>query len=220
MNLKVIIPKRHHKTLNSFLSLNSDIKKLIKEFLKELNPLSFSLKKEIQEFVKINNLKYDEIIEIIEFFRILYYNYYSSDLKIDDFVNDILLDKEKELIEKNKEIFKEILSFEDTLGIISKGDYLSEVLGNKFLNTLLITDLRPIYYEDPLKHPEYFIINHNLKIVYFTENRKIKEFSYNLKKEDIKNLIKKLERALKKEKSLKEICRKKKLNIIENESNY
>lgn len=60
----------------------------------------------------------------------------------------------------------QILSLDDTVGIVSKATYLSGEHEHILHNAELFTDLRPVFKSDPQQEPIGAIVTHNLKLTY------------------------------------------------------
>lgn len=94
----------------------------------------------------------------------------------------------------------------DRLITITKALELRNEHNRTFCDAKILTDLRPVFQEDPSSPPTGAVIIHTLKIEYH-EDEEHKEFFVALDRHDIATLTRVLERATAKAKSLSETLR-------------
>jgi len=184
--------------------LEDNQKQRILEIYKEKLPHDFNgAIKEIQEEIgleanKVWDLTYSAISS--------YLTYFHSGKLLEDFLKKIKNDKTREFL-------KELLKMDKSIGIISKIIYLENESPNIFIKTNLITDLRPIYFNDPLVETQNGVIKHTLSIT-IEESGILKNIYITLNHNDLKELSRVIERGLNKEKTLEESCRNKNFKLF------
>ena len=221
MKVELRMPKKELEVLKDFILLPKEQQDYFINKLKIMSPESPL--KVIKEIEENTDFKQEIIRSFLEFAGSFYLNYYSFkrfNLTHDEFINDVVIDSikgydmELEIEDHTKEILKEILNMEDSIGMLSKISSLSKESPNNFAMVRIITDLRHIYYNNPSKIPCYSLIKHNLVINYIDNYSKIKEKFFSLDLDDLLELRKVVERAIEKEKTLKILCKKKDIIII------
>jgi len=120
---------------------------------------------------------------------------------------------ENEIVEsKNKKTFEERLLFlleNKQIFCATRGQNLLAEFGNVFINTRIVTDIRPIFNINVDESPEGGMIIHNLSIHYHSDAEAVhKDIYFALDSDDIKMLKDALDRAEKKEGSLRHIFEK------------
>ena len=219
------IPESHLELLNALINLTLEQRKLLLDSLKKCNP-TLNRNEVITELSQLTKIKKDILFQIIEYSVSLYRGFYEIGYeKKDDFINQYREAFEIEIKDKienfdtlkEKIIFdfiQDILDLDRSIGIIAKGDSLTLNDAKIFLQSRIITDLRPIYpFNINKENIEFAIISHNLKIQYI-ENNKEKEIFISLDDIDLRNLQSVIERALIKQLSLKRLCQENQINII------
>ncbi len=219
------IPEDDLKILEKFVQLPSEQQDFILQELTEISPTT-PLNIIEKRISNKSDYKFEDIHEFFKFLINFYINFFYFKDSIDNFneeviIPSIILHKSKlKLAEQDYENIKlvsaKILSLDKNIGIISKIPYLSEENPNNYMKSHIITDLRYIFYNDPSEIPDYALIKHTFKIDYI-KSRKIEEAFYTLNLNDIIELKKNIERAIEKEGSLKELCKKNKINLLKEE---
>lgn len=111
----------------------------------------------------------------------------------------------------------EALSGENALAISSKARSVINEYPKVYCSARVLTDLRPVFKSDVEKGPAAFVVTHTLKIIYH-ENEEHREVFVAIDPEDLSDLVIQLERAVKKEASLKALSAGKDILILENRS--
>jgi hypothetical protein len=107
------------------------------------------------------------------------------------------------------------LSYERTLGTAAKaGDVLTQH-ERIFDNARIVTDLRPIFHVDVTEKPDAAVIIHTLKITQRDHSRNRTDLYFALDHNDLLVMRDLIERALKKEKTLKEIINSSKITVLD-----
>ena len=120
---------------------------------------------------------------------------------------------ENNLYDKIRDFLKDFLKLDKSLGIKAKIAYLEIENPNIIVSTHIITDFRPIYFKDPLMELKYGLIKHTLSFT-FRETGGFKDIFFTLDRDDLKELSRLIERALNKEKTLEESCKKNDIRIF------
>lgn len=219
------IPESHLRILEKFIRVPSEQQNLILQKFSEISP-AITLKSIEEIIMKELNYEQKDSQDFIRFLLNFYINYFYYKRTIEEFNEEVvipsfILSKSKLKIEEKdfdyiKSTSERILSLDKTIGIISKISYLSDENPNHYLKSHLITDLRYIFYSEPTEIPDYALIIHTLKVNYFS-NKKLQEIFITLDCEDLKELKKNIKRAIKKEKSLRELCKRNRTNILKEE---
>jgi len=102
---------------------------------------------------------------------------------------------------------EELLSLDDLLGVTGRALGVMHEQEHVWRSSRVLTDLRPVFASDPDRAPSAFVLIHNLRITYREEGR-TREFFVALDASDLRKLQKTLDRAVKKEKSLKTFAQK------------
>lgn len=221
MNINLRMPKKELETLRKFISFPVEQQDL---FINKLNTLSpESPLGVINEILDNTDFKKKDVREFLDFADSFYLNYYifnKYNKSPDDYIQEVLIDSitdldvELEINEHTKNKLKQILEMEDSLGVISKVSSLIKENPNNFANSRIITDLRHIYYNNPTRKPHYSLIKHTLIMYYLDIDNQFKEKFFTLDLDDLLSLRRIVERAIEKDKSLKELCDQKDIVII------
>lgn len=95
---------------------------------------------------------------------------------------------------------KEVFTLDDTLGVSSKAWSVAWDSERTYCFSRMLTDLRPVFKSNS-EETAVFVLVHNLKIA-FHEGSETKEFFVSLTAKDLQKLLKVLQRAERKERSL------------------
>lgn len=155
----------------------------------------------------------ENVIRVFEAIRGLYDFRLRTDKPIGELVTEVIESAlEDETLKSkinDKEKFSErlnrALSFNNSLGITAKAENVMSEHQNVFVESKILTDLRPIFSEEIDEDNPVTTIIHNLRITYFADNN-MKSMVFALDSEDIDKLEEIIARARSKEKRLKEIC--------------
>ncbi|MHA1675321.1 MAG: hypothetical protein ACTSYI_17050, partial [Promethearchaeota archaeon] len=194
-------------------SLLSDLKAILvksstTQIAEELEEKHEFTKDEIEEFISAmillstikNDLKsnYEEVLDevIKKGFKRFKDNYNLEESKIDDFIVEI----------------KKVLSSEN-FSIQSKISRLKIDIPNKILSSTIYSDSRYVFSEDPTEIPTHSVINHSLKLTFRDANR-INELYFGLDGEELINLKNIVDRAIKKDKTLRLLCKQNKIRVV------
>jgi len=107
-----------------------------------------------------------------------------------------------------------VLSLERTLGVTAKAAEVKLEQERVYSDARVMTDLRPIFANDPAAPPLSAVLIHNLRIAFVTEND-TQEFFVALDERDLDDLIRTLQRAKAKEKTLKSFAERTGLKCLD-----
>lgn len=108
----------------------------------------------------------------------------------------------------------DLLSFEESLGITSKAAEVMNEHQRIYCSARILTDLRPVFREEVAPGPAAAVIVHNLRIN-FHKPQEIEQFFVSMSSSDLKELRGIIDRALKKEASLKKVAELAKLPCLD-----
>ncbi len=187
------------------MKLKGDKFSAILKIIKESSPtLKISiLSEKISETLKMSRL---DAVTIMQTLIDLSGIYFSYDAKIDDFLQSlydaIMQAKPDSEIDLNfKKFIKELLESPE-FALTSKANFIDSEYKNKITGIRILTDLRPLFNEDPEVKPSHAMINHLLKLEYDCDGE-LKEEYFQINAKIVKKLKDYCDRALKKEESLK-----------------
>lgn len=111
---------------------------------------------------------------------------------------------DKELAKSLNENLNIILPAINTIKVTQKARELQVENKNNFSEARIISDIRMVFDDDDMdKKHQYAVIVHHLKFIYFSSENKNKEFYISLDISDLKELQDIVNRAIKKEASIK-----------------
>ncbi|MHA1271703.1 MAG: hypothetical protein ACTSPY_18080 [Candidatus Helarchaeota archaeon] len=211
------LPPQLLEILNEWIKNYDEQREIV---LQEIEKVEQSLKFEDLELhlIEKSSLDRKEVIMLIQSIVGLFLNYYDSDQSIEEFIEEIIKDETiKSGIDDEKKIksfLMRILKLEATLGMMSKAIDIMQDHDCVYRNSRIFTDLRHIFSKDIKESPKNAIIIHTLKFI-TTKGGDIKEIYIAMDSNDLIQLKKVIERAINKEQSLKSLCTKNKIRILE-----
>ncbi|MHA1491456.1 MAG: hypothetical protein ACTSRI_17610 [Promethearchaeota archaeon] len=197
-------PPRVFKLNEDIKEIDEKARKIILESLKKNLPDDYEAT--IEEIRNNTDLGKNKIVDIIFKLISLYITHYHSGISIDEFL-------EGKKYDETRDFFKEVLIGDDSIGIISKRIFLEIENTNILYKTNIITDFRPIYFNDPLVEPQYGIIKHTLGLT-VQSSAGLKEIFITLDKQSLEELSRVVERGRNKEKTLENSCKKNKIKLF------
>ncbi len=227
MAFELIIPLDDLPILRTILNLDKDQKKVITIQFKAYRPLKYYGEgiqsiEGFEEFPTIFKL-------LITLYRLSQNLLEDKRVKdIDDFISQLINSFIKQLKSKNyqfdedfddkiksmKQFLKSLLGTETFLFYFHKAHNLLIERSKLILSTRIITDIRPVFKEEKIDYPNYCLITHNLKIDYSKGRKNLKKTFYALDHQDLVQLQKQIERALKKEAEMHKLCKNAGLDIL------
>lgn len=107
------------------------------------------------------------------------------------------------------------LGFEGTLGTSAKAGNVLTQHERIFVDCRVMTDLRPVFHIDISEMPDAAVIIHTLKVVQRDNSGKHTDIYFALDHNDVKKMQQVLERALKKEQTIRSIIKGSGLTILD-----
>jgi hypothetical protein len=144
----------------------------------------------------------------------------SADVALDEFINDLCASLPEGFFgpDQDEARFRErltrVLSIESVI-VVAKAFALHSEHERQFCSARIFTDARPVYADDPAAPPSAMVITHTLKINFHGEGGRLHEIYLGIGSKGISDLMKVLERAKDKAKSLKETVETKKLQFLD-----
>jgi hypothetical protein len=210
MKPKISIRKTLLESLQDFVSRSIELRKYFITFLGNLLE-NKDQEPNLEEFCRENNCSEIDFDKFYLMSIQLYINLDSWKKDIDRFYKEIIIsslnrNKLKNFSEESAKIviefLKEIYSLDNSIGILSKADYLSNTIGNYVIKSKSITDVIPIFYRDLDRPSDHAIIRHIIKIRYVKDSHGIIETELSFSMESMRELRDVIDRALHKEKTL------------------
>jgi len=106
-----------------------------------------------------------------------------------------------------RERLQRLVSLEKPLGVTSKALFVAYQFPRHYHDARVFTDTRPIFTTDPASEPAAFIVNHTLQLKIHDDGED-REWFLSMNTSDLRELSTVLDRALKKEASLRAIMEK------------
>lgn len=192
------------KRLNEIRALNDLAIKDLEVFLSEIRKEKFQ---DISELESKNfsfsqpNLNKKNLQKIISAFQGLYFIREYSGVETEKLIEDLAYELNEDYDETFKDKFLTVLN-NDNIRILVKAHRLHYDNESLFSNSRIISDIRPVFSSDPSEIPSDMVVNHTLKLS-LTNNGKDKEVYASLDVEDLRKLQKSINRAIKKDKTLR-----------------
>jgi len=223
----LMIPKIGERALASFIKLSDGEIAALKEAVKNAQP-AFSVAQLAGQISSDVGLPAEQIGELIGVLASLYLaakvdrsvplHTFSEDVcKALDRSGNPELKLSEAVVPKFRQDIEEFLSFDESLGVTAKALGVMTEHEHVFRAARILTDLRPVFQPDPNEPPAAAVIIHNLKIRYL-EGSGPKEFFVALDSNDLRELQAVVERAAKKEASLRSIADRIELRCLTVES--
>lgn len=167
------------------------------------------LKPVVQMIVDLEMTRAEELIAPQEFAEaIVEVCRRDADLK------DVLAGRGEAAWESITSILGDMFSNPETLGIVSKGSDIVYQNERNYYRARILTDLRPVFGDSPDAPPKAFVAQHTLKIGYSIRGD-FRNFFIALDSSDLDKLKEVVDRALKKDRSLREFMASKAMRVFE-----
>ena len=205
------IPDRFKDGFKGISSFDDSEFKLLQDTLFSIAPV-LSLRSLVESISKLVKQDFDNLLDV--FISVGSLTPFLGEDNINEIAADIsdLSIKDKIIDSKNKKTFEERLLFlleNKQIFYAARGQGLLTEYGNVFLDTRIVTDIRPIFNLNINDSPECGMIVHNLHIHYQSDSEADhKDIYIALDTDDIKMLRDTIDRAEKKENSLRQIFEK------------
>jgi mRNA-degrading endonuclease YafQ of YafQ-DinJ toxin-antitoxin module len=218
------IPEQYERGITNIKNLSDSDTDKVLQALKAAGPEAKSVEIVNSLGPMLKQLSEDDVNKLVEAIYSLYFLRAHSEVDIDEFVNDVAEaiseseNKELRVSESNeltrlKTKFKALLSVQP-ISTHSKAHGLRTDFANIFWDAKIITDIRPIWDEDPKLPPDATVITNTLKLEYHHIGGHGELYVY-LDKEDIEMLMSVLQRARDKIATLEFLATAKWMKILE-----
>lgn len=222
--MQLRIPSRFEQSLADFLEMPQDDRlKVITAIQKAPVVLGREkLAKHVSTETSIEKKKITGIVAMLaSLYRVM------ENTPIDEFIDDFhdaansidktsKIDIDWDIIKKD---LKTVLSSDRTFGITSKA---MDILGhypNTYCSSRILTDIRPVFGQDTNELPPAAMVIHTLRMSFHEESSSTKDFYISLDSQDLKELSRLIERAVKKEATLKSLIGNTEIEYLDLEDN-
>jgi hypothetical protein len=221
MPIKLRIPDAYASSLAEFLRLSPEELAAFLGALRDEKPTlrESDLARSIEGRLSLGGTKVREIVRLL---ASLYVAQDQTEEEVGDFV--VALRSAAESSGKDdlqpadwtayQNAIIEALSSDTALAVAAKAADVMNDHAKVYCHARILTDLRPIFESNVEQAPAALVIIHTLKIVYHEEGEH-KEFFVALDSNDVLQLADLLDRAFKKEDSLKALCAAKEITFLE-----
>jgi hypothetical protein len=210
--MKLAIPKSQRESFKQFVSLPDDKWKSLLQALEAAGPTisARALAKHVSRDV---DLAADQLRQVIVIAGSLYVTRDQRGANIEEFaeavveeaVHDGLVGRDDPAeTSKLRERISQLLSLDHSLGVSAKATQLLISHKNPLLTARIFTDVRPVFTGDENPTPRAAVVVHTLQLVTGTDGRELSHYIA-LDSEDLKTLKRVVDRAIRKEASLKTI---------------
>ena len=199
------IPDQHKKAFGDYISLDSQTRKEILDFLQKQELLGSGPTELFNKSKEHFHEKIESIQDLFDAFFTITRTYFSLGTEegqrfLDDVSDAILALADYDLEIDLKSELNSLIS--SSLGVTSKIFDLLLESEKSYINSKIITDIRPVFNEDLSKEIKAAVIVHNLSIKYRNIDNTSSTIIVTMDEEDLRQLNAQIDRALKKEKSL------------------
>lgn len=211
---KFNVPERYRSGLSLIPAIQEDALLALLNILADGDSSEASLKLRISEAAQHARLfmTESEALEVTSAVRSLYRLWSGLDMAVTEFTQEILdalieekiLDGSPELKEKFSKRLLKLLDIDGLKIDVKVKDLLTED-EKIFCRGRVISDIRPVFGDDPDEAPKAYIILHHLKIIYHDDSGRHREFLVTLDSNDLSALKATVERAEKKNKTLEQL---------------
>ena len=210
--MSISIPRRHYAPLKSINELDADSLNKLAGILSNASPTLSQ--NELASHIKSKGFTTTDdktIADIIELLLSLYFLRHTSyreeidDEFFSDIVNAVKTDFSKDTWEQLRVNLTTLMPVDGSLCVIAKAFSLIVEYERPFRNSKIDTDVRYIFTEKGKIKPQAYLITHTLKLD-FQKKDQVESLYIAMDSNDIRSLQAVLDRALKKETSIKSHC--------------
>lgn len=221
--MPLLIPETEREKLASLLTLGPEVLETLYVALGESAPRlrADDLVRDLAARVKLERTILGDVVRVL---LDLYWVRAELDMELGRFADEIAeavgaakddrLGPPKEGWESFKAQLVRLLSLDRTLGVTSKASFIARQFPRHFHSARILTDARPVFPTDPSKPPPALIITHTLQMV-VREQREDQDWFVALNLSDLGKLKAVIDRAIAKEKSLRELLAKTEVPILD-----
>jgi len=206
------IPPRFEKSLADLIAMPRDKRQRLRELIRTSPPVldRDKLATDIASTTELAKAKAATIVSMLmSLYRVI------QDTPIDEFVEELCdaarTSRKVEAKEVDwsslKQDFTALLSCDETFGLTAKAFDIRKQHPHVYCTARILTDIRPVFRQDPEAAPVAAFVTHALRISSHDEGdfSGVKDFFVSLDADDLRELRKLIDRALMKEASLKSL---------------
>lgn len=195
---KISIPIEHQSIIKYYINLSEELKGEILQIISKskIGIKNTDLINEISETLSLEKKDLENLFMILD--SLLGAQEGLGVKSEDEFFNILLnaINNFEEKVEDTINVTNELIRLMNNCGssyVITRGaESILTDSQNLFLNACLYDDLRPVYLNKEKTKLQGFILIHNLKIKYYSQNKR-KELFFSLTSEDLKELKEQIE---------------------------
>lgn len=214
------VPKRDRTAFSALISYDADRLGVLLEALENLTPTR-SVRNSVRQVADRARLPETEVHQIltvlVSLFTLMDDRAISREKLPDKVLTALEADSEIELPEAKKgplrDFLSKVLNLAGTLGVTAKSWNIVRDSERMYCHSRILTDIRPVFVPETEK-PGASIVIHNLKIAYH-EGDDLREFFIALDGEDLYELRRVVDRAIRKEENLRQETAKTSLSLLE-----
>jgi len=224
------VPPPHVAHVKKLLELQEDSVNAFIAALAKAKP-HFNLRDLGDEVSQVSNLPRELVSGVVQVLGSLYLTKDSQDTPLKNFVDEGVQDAlkasnafDKDRMEeqwaKLRQFLLSGLSLEDTLGTAAKAGYVHTQHERIFFNARIMTDVRHIFHQDVAEKPQAALLVHMLRITERDNQGHKWDKYFALDSNDLRKMRALIDRALKKEETLKQLTEKSGVALIDPKANF
>lgn len=213
------LPQSLQKSFEAFLSLTNAQRDAVLSALRTTKP-SVTSKALVEAISSGSGLPESVARSVVGFILSLYSTHVEMNAPADQMVDDLfaqqIQDPSKwpgDSLAHTKNALREALSFETSVGVTAKAFRVLSQNKTLFVRSRVLSDLRPVFRRDPDQDPSATVIVHTLCIECREDGNKT-ELYIALDSEDLKDLHRSVERALRKDVTLQRLAKKLEIDCV------
>lgn len=214
------IPEKHRLAFLALLSYDADRLDALVATLEKASPTLF-LRSIAQQVADRASIPPDEALQILRALTGLFSFKEHFEIPETELPGEILAaleaDPQIDVPETKKDLLggflAKVLTLTHTLGVTAKALSVASDFEHTYCSSRILTDMRPVFVPDT-EDPAALVVIHNLKIAYH-EGQDIREFFISLSEKELRELRNVVERAIRKESTLKSYARNTGLYLLE-----
>jgi hypothetical protein len=222
---RVRIPPQYYAGFARLVGLSDEVFQGLVHGLRT-TPLARSTGALVSQVSQTAGIASDDVDALVEVLISLYILRADMELPVPEFVDVVvraLQDLRREDLKPAdgdwspfKDRLSALLKFDDSLGIISKATTLGSEYDHSYLRSHIVTDLRPVFANDPHDRPTAALITHTLRLSY-SDGTDRKDFFITMEPADLDELRAQLNRADAKGKSLEALLEAAQVRLLKEE---
>jgi len=209
--MALTIPARHRPVFEQLLALSREERDKLLEALQRLETSSLDVGQLSKQIVPVSPLTKEATEDAISVLISVHALPHVMAITQEELAPAIMeaLSKDRSLsatpdqLEEFRPFIEDVLGLESTLGLIAKGHQLITANERLFCGVTVFTDLRPIFLGEEVGEPAAFIGNHTLRISFHRPDFDLDEVFISMGPKELRKLGEAVERAQRKEKSLR-----------------